>query len=692
MIKSPVRLQDQSLIHEAFVGIYALNQLRKRVSNFTYTLGMTTCSPLFVRSLDRRAVSVCDASGTVQYLLLENLARKAEDGTDLSRSLRSALKNDLTSTEYLGIFSQLLYALNYAYNEVGFIHHDLHPGNILLLAKDKKKSNIWIKTVDVDNADAYIQSRELAVILDFGLSRIELNAIEGNTSILKAYSPNLPGAGIRRDRSVKLFDLYKIIISNGSIVSSGLARDPDNYRLQSLYQTLDKMYRFFAPRQSLTSALRELRSDGMGSDLFYASYHPLQKSLGDLAHYLNRNFPIISSALMTRDAARVQKSTYPIFSLPPHGPVKAKDPMPNSALRKILESRTYSDFVYGSNVWVSRETPNLFTGDAEAESLLRPPHILKQIPPSDIPEYVNHGLNILKEFDISTEMLRLRTKEMDATRSWPNLQERVNQQIQAIQETFREVKQVPGISGRRPLGTFRGAKSVSDPGYFSLGEKGTPLQRASSLGKISFTDLTTWVQTLKAEPIIITQCAEFISDLISSYTNSTALRIYGSYLREFKDYLGLAWTPVQESKLQVIENSLKELDADRIDIETNLLKVLYDAVDTWNKEHPLMLKRFNQIKTEIYNMINVAEEAGINPNESRSNREIAAASASSIHYEYVIGLLNKYTPDVYLFPERTQAELILAGDFLKTTRKAYPNLQQLIFGALIMFLVPLTLE
>ena len=57
ILKAPRDQKKDSLLHEAFVGVYGTNQLRKLVPNFSYIYGAFKCAPPIIDPLTKKVAS-----------------------------------------------------------------------------------------------------------------------------------------------------------------------------------------------------------------------------------------------------------------------------------------------------------------------------------------------------------------------------------------------------------------------------------------------------------------------------------------------------------------------------------------------------------------------------------------------------------------------------------------------------------
>jgi hypothetical protein len=149
-----------NMVREYFVGIYAINKLRHIVPNYMYTLGMFSCS---IRK-EGKNVILCDTNEDIYpFMAIEELK---------GDSVNSLLKNKkITFDQWLGIFIQLLVALEVGQREIGFCHYDLHAGNVLCRKIEKE----YKYSVNLDNTTYDITSECIPTIIDFGMTTVKFN-------------------------------------------------------------------------------------------------------------------------------------------------------------------------------------------------------------------------------------------------------------------------------------------------------------------------------------------------------------------------------------------------------------------------------------------------------------------------------------------------------------------------------------
>ena len=207
---------ERMQLHEFFVGVYGTNKLRDRIPNFVYVMGTFGCSPPF--DIGGRGVAYCTGATPVQYILYENV-RDSESLTDFVRKC--------PYEQYLNVVVQLALALQMAYEDLGFTHYDLHPGNVLIRELDE---DMYI-AYNVHGTRKYLKTRYVATIIDLGMSHIVYNGRHYST--------------VMWDRAYPMADVYKVVLYS-LYLALGQSVDLDAYN-PDVYEHSTKLMRYFFP-------------------------------------------------------------------------------------------------------------------------------------------------------------------------------------------------------------------------------------------------------------------------------------------------------------------------------------------------------------------------------------------------------------------------------------------------------------
>ncbi len=162
IIKAPKDIQVD-LLHEYIIGIYGLNKLRYYVPNFAYILGAFKCNAPYIQK-DKRISAVClpDSKNKVTYVVYERIY----PGVELSKYILFCSEED-----FLSIWLQLCYSLDLAQRDMRYNHNDLHTENVIVRSMPQEVS-IHYRYRDTD---IYVRTRSIATLIDYGLSRLDLN-------------------------------------------------------------------------------------------------------------------------------------------------------------------------------------------------------------------------------------------------------------------------------------------------------------------------------------------------------------------------------------------------------------------------------------------------------------------------------------------------------------------------------------
>ena len=197
--------KSDSLVHEAFIGLYALNSLRKKgVPNFAYIYSAyETCYPMI--DMGSKKINSNPKNPNVFCFLYEDI--------DYEQTLFDVCK----SSNYeiiLGLYLQILFSLKSANDYYDYAHYDLHSKNILI----RKISNDFFD-IEYDYDDGkkiWIRSMTgtVATIIDYSTSYIALKADEKVHNFGYNNYEEVPfeQVGIYTDRGFVISDAYKLLL------------------------------------------------------------------------------------------------------------------------------------------------------------------------------------------------------------------------------------------------------------------------------------------------------------------------------------------------------------------------------------------------------------------------------------------------------------------------------------------------
>ena len=175
VVKYPRIINDRTkneMLHEAMIGLLAINNLRKFCPNFVYTYGYFSCG-IPILSPDGVVSEWClSNTENTPYIALENITN--------SKDLYTFIDNDRTDIEnFLLLYLQIIMALKIAYEQCDFSHGDLHHGNVII----RRVENVgYLKyTLNQDGVEKnfYLKCNGLiATIIDFGRSHAKIDGFD----------------------------------------------------------------------------------------------------------------------------------------------------------------------------------------------------------------------------------------------------------------------------------------------------------------------------------------------------------------------------------------------------------------------------------------------------------------------------------------------------------------------------------
>jgi hypothetical protein len=131
-------------IHEAYIGINAINDMLKYVPNFAYVFGKYEHS----------------------HVIMEKIS-----GVTLDKWLNSASYN---MKDFIFILIQLSLALNVAQRDIGFVHYDLTPWNIIIQEIPNEVEFDYIISID----EVYrVSTRIIPIMIDYGKSHVIIDDV-----------------------------------------------------------------------------------------------------------------------------------------------------------------------------------------------------------------------------------------------------------------------------------------------------------------------------------------------------------------------------------------------------------------------------------------------------------------------------------------------------------------------------------
>lgn len=238
---------DDEIIREYFIGVSEINKLRYILPNFVYTFG------LFICPTDN---NICNKyKDGIEYPI--GIFEKIP-GKNMSEMLEG---DELTFSEYLGMFVQILLALEVAQRNISFCHNDFHTANLMCRTINTECN---YKVPLDDNVYEVTASKYLPVIIDFGSS-----SVKNNGRVIGSY--DFPEYGMM-EYMLPGVDMYKFLVhsylnAQGKVKSQIL-------NLMSFYK-LDDPYKFLIDsKNAIKESISEYVKKGSFSNV--AKYTPLE--------------------------------------------------------------------------------------------------------------------------------------------------------------------------------------------------------------------------------------------------------------------------------------------------------------------------------------------------------------------------------------------------------------------------------
>lgn len=148
------------LIREYFIGVTSLNKMRYILPNFVYTFGAFICP------YEKKELCKGKDINSIPFVVFEKIP-----GDNIQNMIRNS---QLTFPQYLGIFMQVLIALEVAQRTISFTHFDFHTGNLMC----RDINTVCKYNVPLDNQVYEITAHEfLPVIIDYGLSTVKYDDV-----------------------------------------------------------------------------------------------------------------------------------------------------------------------------------------------------------------------------------------------------------------------------------------------------------------------------------------------------------------------------------------------------------------------------------------------------------------------------------------------------------------------------------
>jgi hypothetical protein len=201
------------LTHEAFVGLFGLNPLRKKgIPNFAYIYGGFESCPPIINPETKKILpwgSPDIPSDMIFYTIFEN--------TNFIETFEDSCKNDSYDV-ILSYFLQVVLALKAAHDYCKYTHYNLHTRNVILRKTGSNPIEIEYQLGDMksSNSKVYIKSPKgnIATIQEFSTNYIYINVDSKPEGFGYNNYDNIPfdDKGIYNDKSFVIGDVYKLLL------------------------------------------------------------------------------------------------------------------------------------------------------------------------------------------------------------------------------------------------------------------------------------------------------------------------------------------------------------------------------------------------------------------------------------------------------------------------------------------------
>lgn len=251
--------------HEAVIGIFGTNVFRMFIPNFPFVYayvqrcqlsvsgdGYETARAAAASPRRGRAATpkIADAPRWAPGLIVENIE------LDRCVTLGSALDR-LSAVDFYAILVQIIMALKFAYERVGFTHYDLHVENVILrgvMGHALDENRPWFY-IPYDAGRTFVAARCVATFTDFGFSHALLQNSAGRQVCFGFSAPgraSLVELGIFRDRPNCMTDIYRLLLT-AAVKCRGRGGAPNG----PLFTEIAQLVQYFNQTESLETIIDE---------------------------------------------------------------------------------------------------------------------------------------------------------------------------------------------------------------------------------------------------------------------------------------------------------------------------------------------------------------------------------------------------------------------------------------------------
>lgn len=175
----------KNLKHEAVIGLFATNHLRKLIPNFSYVYGFYDLAPYHL-----------DAT-----LIYENVSGSQQWGDYIKTC---------SGSEFISTYLQCLLALQVAYEQCNFTHYDAHDDNVMVRFEETPNLNI---RYPLHGGDKYLNCNGvICTFIDYGMCHAKFMYNNVNYNVGHVINPTFARKHhMYPDKANPLFDGYKLL-------------------------------------------------------------------------------------------------------------------------------------------------------------------------------------------------------------------------------------------------------------------------------------------------------------------------------------------------------------------------------------------------------------------------------------------------------------------------------------------------
>ncbi len=194
--------EDFNILYEYFIGVMGINELRKDIPNFSYTLSIFKCNPLTItdgKKINIDKFCVNEGGKSRHYIVYENIIGQTLHQY-LLKEFSGKTKPDINSL--LTYLISIIASLAVAQDRIDFVHYDLHDQNIIL----RDITNPITIDYIIDDEKYSITVDKIPTMIDYGFSHFVYQDIPYGVKYM-------PSIGVYSTKTSTCYDMYKIILT-----------------------------------------------------------------------------------------------------------------------------------------------------------------------------------------------------------------------------------------------------------------------------------------------------------------------------------------------------------------------------------------------------------------------------------------------------------------------------------------------